>query len=190
MAKTQLLSFVKVFFSLISHLVINHWCWPDCAGCHFEVWQGSILRWRLHISAMTGCSPPCPPEVWKFEGPLASFVLLLSPSHRWTWTRLVLEAEEEAVIDFSFSLLLWLSGDGGVSAPRNRWIKWQRMRFLARSRSTDRWSNLTSSAPDRSPECEGERLNWLVKGLVFYIRADSTELWEAGLMSEIRTSGQ
>lgn len=49
---------------------------------------------------MTGCSPPWPPEAWKFEGPLASFVLLLSPSQRWTWTRLVLEAEEEAVIDF------------------------------------------------------------------------------------------
>lgn len=32
---------------------------------------------------------------------MASFVLLLSPSHRWTWTRLALEAEEEAVIDFS-----------------------------------------------------------------------------------------
>ena len=38
---------------------------------------------------MTGCSPPCPPEVWKFEGPLASFVLLLSPSQGWTWTQLV-----------------------------------------------------------------------------------------------------
>lgn len=58
------------------------------------------------------------------------------------------------------------------------------MTFIARSRSTDRWSNLTSSAPDRSPECDGERLNWLLKGSVLYIRADSTELWEAGWMRE------
>lgn len=50
---------------------------------------------------VTGCSTPCLPRVGSLRGPPASFVLLSSPSHRWTWTWLVLEAEAETVIDFS-----------------------------------------------------------------------------------------
>lgn len=116
---------------------------------------------------MTGCSPPCPPEVWKFEGPPASFVPL-SPmdldtacfrgrGRGWNWFLSPLW------------FCLWLSGDGRVSAPKNRWLKRQGTKLIARSRSTDRWSNLTSSAPDRSPECVGEHLNWLLKGSLSYI---------------------
>lgn len=73
----------------------------ESAGYHFEVWQGPILRWHLHVIAYDRMLPTPSPEGWKLERPLASLVLLLSPSHRWTWTRLVLEAEAGAVIDFS-----------------------------------------------------------------------------------------
>lgn len=50
---------------------------------------------------VTGCSAPRLPRVGSLRGPPAPFVLLSSPSHRWTWTWLVLEAEAETVIDFS-----------------------------------------------------------------------------------------
>lgn len=66
----------------------------ESAGYHFEVWQGPIFRWRLHVIAYDRMLPTPSPEGWKLERPPASPVLLLSPSHRWTWTRLVLEAEQ------------------------------------------------------------------------------------------------
>lgn len=167
------------------------------AGCHFEVWQGSILRWRLLVSAYDRMLPTLSSwglEVWEATGLFCPPFVPLSQMDLDT----ACFRGRGRGCNWFFSPLwfcLWLSGNGRVSAPRIRWIKWQRMKFKARSRSTDRWSNLTSSAPDRSPECDGERLNWLLKGLVLYIRADSMEMWEAGLMREItvevkRTSSQ
>lgn len=141
---------------------------------------------------MTGCSPPCPPEVWKFEGPPASFVRLFVPLSPIDLDTACFRGRGRGCNWFLSPLrfCLWLSGHGRVSAPKNRWLKWQRMKLIARSGCADRWSNLTSSAPDWSAECGGEHVNWLVKGSLLYIRADSCELWEAGLMREIRACGQ
>lgn len=78
----------------------------------------------------------------------------MSPSRRWTWTRLVLEAE--AAIDFSprsdsgsqaaavAAAFLLQQTDEAREVHSQEWT------------SADRWSNLTSSAPDRSPGCDAE----------------------------------
>lgn len=76
----------------------------------------------------------------------------MSPSRRWTWTRLVLEAE--AAIDFS------PRSDSGSQAAAAAFLLQQtdeaREVHSQEWTSADRWSNLTSSAPDRSPGCDAE----------------------------------
>lgn len=178
----------KGFLSRVSCSVIHHWCWPDCAwrrripfwgvtGLYFALasayqclWQDAphpVLLgfggWRGHWPLLSSFCPPLT------DGLGHGLFLKQGTGFNWFFPALW------------FSL--WLSGDGRVSATRNRWLKWQRRKFIASSRSTDRWSNLTSSAPDRCPECE--RLNWLLKVSVLYVRAGSTDLWEVGLMREI-----
>lgn len=89
----------------------------------------------------TGCSPPC---------------LLRFPCHpfcRWTSTRLVWGRDTSC--NWFISALwfwVWLSGANCISDPKKKLIKRQCMKFIAKSQSADRWSNLTLWLLDRSPE--------------------------------------
>lgn len=143
---------------------LSHWSSITDAGlivlegarCHFAVWQGSILRWRLHISAYDRMLPTLASwglEVW---GATGLFCPPFVPLSKMDLDTACFRGGGRGCNWFSSPLwfCLWLSGDGRVSAPRSRWIKWH-LKFLARSRSTDRWSNLTSSAPDRRPARDG-----------------------------------
>lgn len=98
---TQLLSFEKVFLQHVSHLVINHWCWPDCAWRRWMPFWGVTGVYFVLASAYQCLWQDAPHPVLLRFGSWKGHWPLLSSSHRWTWTRLVLEAEEEAVIDFS-----------------------------------------------------------------------------------------
>lgn len=101
---------------------------------------------------VTGCSPPC---LQRFRS-LRGHRPLLSSFCRWSPTRLVLGRGTGSNWFLSpLWFCLWLSGAGCISALRNRWIKRQSVKFIANSHSADRWSNLTLSRPDRSPECGG-----------------------------------